>query len=129
MFAQAPYGYRKVEVNDYNRRRSKLEIDPEAAEVVRTMYGCALVGLLPPAVAAESDDGGVPSPSGGAWIGSQVRRVLRKPADAGVVVVGKRTDHPVELRNAHPEIVSWEVFEKVNVLLERGASGLEAARR
>ena len=127
--AQAPYGYRKVEVSDNGRRRSKLEIDPETSEVVRTMYDRVSGGSLPPAIVAELNDGGVPSPSGGTWTGPQVRRILRNPANAGVVVVGKNTDHPVELRDAHPEIVSWDVFEKVNHLLERGASGLEAARR
>lgn len=129
VFAQAPYGYRKVEVNDDIRRRSRLEIDPETAEVVRAMYDRAVGGFLPPAIAAELNGGEVQCPSGGAWTGPQVRRILSNPANAGVVVVGKKTDHPVEVRNAHPKIVSWDVFEGVNHLLERDASGLEAALR
>ena len=129
VFAQVPYGYRTVEVIDTDRGRLKLEIEPETSEVVRMMYERVSGGSFPPAIVAELNDGGVPSPSGGAWTDRQVRRILRNLANAGVVVVGKKTDHPVELRNAHPEIVSWEVFKKVNHLLERGASGLEAARR
>ena len=129
VFAQAPYGYRQVEVNDTGRRRLKLEIDPEISEVVRTMYDHAFGGSLPLAIAAELNDGGVPSPSGGAWTGQQVRRILRNPANAGVVVVGKNTDQRVEVRDAHAPTVSWEVFEKVNHLLDRGASGSGAARR
>ena len=129
VFAQAPYGYRKVDVNANGRRRSKLEIDPETAEVVRTMYDRARDGSLPPAIAAKLNDDGVPSPSGGAWTGPQVRRILGNPANAGVVAVGKNSDEPVEVRDAHPEIVSCEVFEEVKHLLEREASGLEAALR
>lgn len=129
VFTHTPYGYRKVEVSGNGRRRSKLEIDPETAEVVRAMYDHALSGFLPPAIAVELNDRGVPSPWGGAWAGPQVRRILGNPANAGAVVLGKNTNEPVEVRDAHPGIVSWEVFEKVGHLLERGASGLEAARR
>ena len=129
VFAHTPYGYRKVEVSGNGRRRSKLEIDPETAVVVRAMYDHALSGFLPPAIAAELNDRGVPSPSGGGWTVPQVRRILGNPANAGAVVLGKNTNEPVEVRDAHAEIVSWEVFEKVGHLLERGASGLAAARR
>ena len=129
VFAQVPYGYRKVEVSGDGRRRSKLGVDPETAEVVRAMYDHALGGSLPPAIAAGLNERGVPSPSGGAWTGPQVRRILRNPANAGVVVLGRKTDEPVEVREAHTPIVSWEVFGRVNHLLERGASGLEAALR
>ena len=49
--ARAPYGYRKVEVNDGGRRWSKLEIDPETAEVVRAMYDRAVGGTSPRTIA------------------------------------------------------------------------------
>ena len=106
-----------------------MEIDSETAEVVRTIFGRALGGFLPPAIAAELDDGGVSCSPSGAWTGPQVRRILNNQANAWVVVVGKNTHESVEVRDAHPEIVSWQVFEKVNHLLERGASVLEAALR
>lgn len=91
------------------------------------MYDRAFGGSRPRAIADELNDEGVPAPSGGTWTGQQVRRILRNPANAGVIVVGKNTDHPVEMRHAHPKIVSWEVFEKVKHLVERSGSGLEGA--
>ena len=120
--ARAPYGYRKVEVNDGGRRRSKLEIDPETAEVVRAMYDRAVQGASLQAIVTELNDNGVSSPSGGTWTASKVRRILTNPVNAGVVVVGKGSDEPVEVLDTHPKIVCRAVLEKVRELLERVAS-------
>ena len=120
--SRVPYGYRKVEVDDGGRRRAKLEIEPETAEVVRAMYDRAVGGTSPRTIATELDDNGVVSPSGRTWNSPQVRRILLNPANAGVVVVGKNSDAPVEVLDAHPPIVCRAVWEKVRELLERVAS-------
>ena len=125
--ARVPYGYRRVEVNDSGRRRSKLEIDPETAEVVRAMYDRAVQGTSPRMIATELNSNGVLSPSGGTWNAAQVRRILNNPVNAGVVVVGKNSDAPVEVLDAHPKIVCRAVLEKVRELLKRGASKLGAS--
>ena len=122
VFAQVPYGYRKVEVKDGGRRRCKLEIDPETAEVVRVMYDRDGEGASPQAIATELNDEGVPSPTGGPWTGPQVRRVLCNLANAGIVVVGKNSDESVTVRDAHPAIVSEAVVEKVKAPPKQGAS-------
>lgn len=127
--AKVPYGYRRVEVYDNGRRHSKLEIDPESSEVVRTMYDRALGGSLPPAIAAELNDGYVASPSGGAWTSTQVQLILSNPVYAGVTAIVKRSGETVEMRDAHPKIVSWEVFAKVKDFLGRVASKAKALRR
>lgn len=120
--SKAPYGYRKVEVNDGGRRRYKLEIDPETAKVVRVMYDRDGQGASPQAIATELNDEGVPSPTGGPWTGPQVRRVLCNLANAGIVVVGKNSDEPVTVRDAHPAIVSEAVVEKAKQLPKQVAS-------
>ena len=122
MFSKAPYGYRKVEVNDGGRRRCKLEIDPGTAEVVRMMYDRDGQGTSPQAIATELNDKGVPSLTGGPWTGPQVRRVLCNLANAGIVVVGKSSDEPVTVRDAHPAIVSEAVVERMKELPKQGAS-------
>ena len=123
--ARVPYGYRKVEVNDSGRQRSKLELDPETAEVVRAMYDRAVQGASPRTIATELNDNGVSSPSGGTWNAPQVRRILTNPVNAGVLVVGKNSDAPVEVREAHVKIVCRLVFEKVKELLKQGACRLK----
>ena len=123
--AQVPYGYRKVEVNDSGRQRLKLEIEPETAEVVRGMYDRAVQGASPRTIATELNDNGVSSASGGTWNAQQVRRILTNSVNAGVVVVGKNSDAPVEVREAHVKIVCRLVFEKVKELLKQGASRLK----
>ena len=120
--ARVPYGYRKVEVNDSGRQRSKLELDPETAEVVRAMYDRAVQGASPRTIATKLNDNGVASPSGRTWDSAQVRRILLNPVNAGVLVVGKGSDAPVEVRDAHAKIVCRLVFEKVKELLKQGAS-------
>ena len=47
--------------------------------------------------------------------------------NAGVIVVGKNSDGPVEVRHAHAKIVCRSVFEKVKELLKQGASKLGAS--
>ena len=120
--ARVPYGYRKVEVNDSGRKRSKLEIEPETAEVVRGMYDRAVQGASPRTIATELNDNGVFSPSGGTWNAQQVRRILTNWVNAGVMVVGKNSYAPVEVLDAHPKIVCRTVLEKVRELLKRVAS-------
>ena len=122
MVAQAPYGYRKVEVDDGGRRRLSLEIDPETAEVVRAMYDRAGEGASLRVIATELNSNGVPSPSGGVWRIAELLRVLTNPANAGVIVVANGTDEPVEVLDAHPKIVCRAVLEKVRELLKRVAS-------
>ena len=116
--ARAPYGYRKVEVNDGGQRRSKLEIDPETAEVVRAMYDRAGEGASPRVIATELNNTGVPSPSGGTWDSRKVRRILLNSVYAGVIVIGKNSDAPFEVLNAHLKIVCRAVVEKVRELLQ-----------
>ena len=120
--ARAPYGYRKVEVNDGGRRRSKLEIDPETSEVVRVMYDRAVQGASLWTIVTELNDNGVPSPSAGTWTAAQVRRILNDPVNAGIVIIGKNSDAPVEVLDAHAKIVCRAVLEKVRELLKRAVS-------
>ena len=120
--ARVLYGYRKVEVNDSGQKRSKLEIEPETAEVVRGKYDRAVHGASPRTIATELHDNGVSSPSGGTWNAQQVRRILTNWVNAGVMVVGKNSYAPVEVLDAHPKIVCRAVLEKVRELLKRVAS-------
>ena len=122
MVAQAPYGYRKVEVDDGGRRRLSLEIDPETAEVVRAMYDRAGEGASPRVIVTELNSNGVPSPSGEVWRIAELLRVLTNPANAGVIAVANGTDEPVEVLDTHPKIVCRAVLEKVRELLKRVAS-------
>ena len=121
--SRVPYGYRKVAAGDSGRRRWKLEIAPEAAVVVREMYRRVRQGTLPQTIVSELNDAGVASPSGGMWTLAQVLAILADPVNAGVAVVGKNSGEPLEVRDAHPKIVCWAMFEEVQELL--GPAGSE----
>ena len=125
--APTPYGYRKVEVNDGGQQRTELQINPETADVVRATYDRAGQGASVRIISTELNENGVPSPSGGPWNAAQVRRILTNPVYAGVMVVGKNSDEPVEVRVENLKIVSRAVFEKVKELIKRGASKLSGS--
>ena len=58
----APYGYRKVHVQDGAKKRPRLELDPPADAVVRRMFDMALHGSTTLDIAKALNADGVPSP-------------------------------------------------------------------
>ena len=65
--------------------------DPREVETVRRIFRLfAIAGLGRPAIAAQLNGEGVPSPSGGLWSASAVGRILRNEKYAGVYVFGLR---------------------------------------
>ena len=76
VFAQAPYGYRKVTVWDNGVRRYKLELDPPASETARRIFDLRLEGATELEIAAELNAsgatrrrsaGGKPNTYGASW--------------------------------------------------------------
>ena len=98
-----PYGYRLRPIVDESRKDqyglsakvgSKLEIDPEQAEVVRDIYQRFADGQSCRTIAAELNRLGVPSPGStwrrttrrcAGWMGSAIRVITRAPIYGGIV--------------------------------------------
>ena len=64
---RAPYGYRKVKVQDGPRERPKLELSPPADAVVRRIVEMALAGRSVLDISKTLNAEGIPSPGGKRW--------------------------------------------------------------
>ena len=116
----APYGYRKVYVQDGTKKRPRLELDPPADAVARRIFDMALQGssLLDVTKALYAE--GVASPRGKMWLKPTVHNVLLNEAYTGTLVWGAKAKDgapPVRVEDAHPAIVSKRDFQKARRLL------------
>ena len=116
VFAQAPYGYRKVVVRDQGLRRYKLELDPPAPETVRTIFVLRLEGAAEFEIAAELNASGANPPTVGRWETRHVRRILGSEVYCGTAVAAKRDmanpETAVRVPNAFPAIVTPQEFDR-----------------
>jgi site-specific DNA recombinase len=81
-----PYGYRWVDAE-----KSRLELDPATAPVVRQIFDMALSGVSLRAIVAALAERGIPSPTGKPrWTVAPVRELLRRPVYTGTGVAYRR---------------------------------------
>ena len=117
VFANAPYGYRKVAARDRGVRRYKLEPDPPASETVRMIFDLRLAGASLLEIAAELNAIGARSPAVGRRRGQHVRRILGNEVYCGTSVAARQDmgnpETAVRVPNAFPAIVSQEEFDQV----------------
>ena len=116
----APYGYRKVYVQDGPKKRPKLELDPPASAVARRIFDMALQGSSTLDVTKALNLEGVASPRGKQWSKTSVHNLLLNEAYTGTLVWGttaKDGAPPVRVEGAHPAIVSKRQFRRVTKLL------------
>ena len=116
----APYGYRKVYVQDGPKKRPKLELDPPVDAVARRIFDMALQGSSILDVTKALNLEGVASPRGKQWSKTSVHNVLLNEAYTGTLVWGttaKDGAPPVRVEGAHPAIVSKRQFRRVTKLL------------
>jgi site-specific DNA recombinase len=77
--AKAHYGYTWID-----SEKTRLDLDPEHAPVVRRVFDLALSGRPLRQIAATLENSGIPSPSGSAkWAACSVRHILTRPVYAG----------------------------------------------
>ena len=113
----APYGYRKVSVQDGAKKRPKLEIDAPADAVVRRMFDMALRGSTTLDITKALNAEGIPSPFGRRWLKATIYRMLANEAYTGTLVWGtsaKDNAPPVRVENAFPAIVTKQEFRRVS---------------
>ncbi len=117
VFAQAPYGYRKVTVWDNGVRRYKLELDPPASETARRIFDLRLEGATELQITAELNASGANPPTVGRWETKHVRRILGNEVYCGTAVAAKQDmvnpETAVRVPNAFPAIVSPDEFQQV----------------
>ncbi len=116
----APYGYRKVYVQDGTKKRPKLELDPPAAAVVRRIFDLVLLGKSILDVTKTLNAEGIPTTNGKKWLKTTIHTMLANEAYTGTVVWGikaKDKADPVRVEDAFPAIVSKREFQRAKKLL------------
>ena len=116
----APYGYRRVYVQDGPKKRPKLELDPPADAVVRRIFDMALQGRSILDITKTLNAEGIPTVNGKKWLKTTIHTMLDNEAYTGAVVWGisaKDGQAPVRVEDAHPAIVFKQEFRRVKRLL------------
>ncbi len=116
----APYGYRKVYVQDGTKKRPKLELDPPADAVARRIFDMALQGSSILDVTKSLNAEGIPTTNGKRWLKTTIHTMLANEAYTGAVVWGikaKDKAEPVRVEDAFPAIVSKREFQRAKKLL------------
>ena len=128
----APYGYRKIHVQDGAKKRPQMELDPPADAVIRHMLDMALHGSSTLDIAKALNADGVQSPFGAKWLKATIYRMLSNEVYTGTLVWGKKAKDnvpPVRVEHAFPAIVSAQEFRRTARLLGSRAPGSVPPRR
>ena len=132
MTSNAPYGYRKVYVQDGAKKRPKLELNPPADAVVRRIFDMILHGKSILDVTKVLNAEGIPTTNGKKWLKTTINTMLANEVYAGTLVWGasaKDGTPPVRIENAFPAVVSLREFRKVRRLLKSRAPSKVNPRR
>ena len=115
--SNAPFGYKRVKVNDGGKERPTLEVDPATAPVVKEVFEKSLRGSGLKELCKELNDRGITN-RGKRWYKGTLHYVLRNEAYTGTAVWGRtskgeKTQDPVRVEGAWPALVSRELFDGV----------------
>ena len=116
----APYGYKRVYVQDGPKKRPTLELNPPAATVVRRIFDMVLQGKSILDVTKTLNVEGIPTTNGKKWLKTTIHTMLANEAYTGAVVWGikaKDKADPVRVEDAFPAIVSKREFQRAKKLL------------
>ena len=128
----APFGYRKVSVQDGAKKRPKLELDSPADAVVRRIFQMALQGKSTLDITKTLNGEGIPTSTGKHWLKSTVHRILSNEAYTGTLVWGvdaKDGAPPVRVEDAFPAIVTKQEFRRITRSLRSKAPARVNPRR
>ena len=124
MGTYAPFGYKKVYVQDGAKKRPKLEPNPPEDAVVKRMFEMALQGKSSLDIAKILNSEGIASAKGKQWLKSTVHNTISNEAYTGAVVWGvnaKDGAPPIRVEKAFPALVSKRKFRQVTSLLRSRA--------
>ena len=115
--SKAPFGYRRVKVNDGAKERPTLEVDPTAAPVVKELFQSSLRGNGLMEICKILNDRGVTN-RGKRWYKGGLHYLLTNEAYTGTAVWGRtskgeKPQDPVRVEGAWPALISRELFDAV----------------
>jgi len=120
----APYGYRKVRVNDGGRERTKLEPEPHQAQIVSRIFGGILQGKGLTEIVKELNNEGIAGPRGRGWIKTTLHQLVTNEVYTGTLVWSKTSTkklEPVRFENAWPAVADKDTFNRAQQLLRERA--------
>ena len=120
MTSYAPYGYKRVYVQDGPKKRPTLELDPPSDAVVRRIFDMVLQGKSILDVTKTLNSEGIPTTNGKKWLKTTIHSMLDNEAYTGAVVWGanaKDGQPPVRVEDAFPAIISKGEFRRAKKLL------------
>ncbi len=120
----APYGYRKVKVQDGPKERPTLEPDPETTGIVKRIFDLAESRKGMMKIVRILNDDGIASPRGKLWNKPTVHNMLRNEAYLGTLVWGNNAKDgadPVRVEKAFPATVAKAQFDRVNRIMRSRA--------
>ena len=132
MGSRTPYGYNRVMVPDGAKKRPTLELDPDAATVVRRIFDLAEAGTGMLKITRTLNDEGIASPTGKLWSKNGIHFILRNEVYTGTLVWGARGKdkaEPVRIEKAFPASVSKAQFRRVGKLMHSRAPKRTHPRR
>ena len=128
----APYGYRKVKVQDGPKERPTLEPDPETSGIVKRIFDLAESRKGMMKIVRILNDEGIASPRGKLWNKPTVHNILRNEAYLGTLVWGNNAKdgaEPVRVEKAFPATVTKAQSDRVNRILRSRAPKVSHPRR
>ena len=132
MTTSAPYGYKRVYVQDGAKKRPRLEHNPPHDAVVRRIFDLTLQGRTSLDILKTLNAEGIPSPKGKQWRKTTVHKIVTNEAYTGTLVWGQKArdgQEPVRVEDAFPAIVSTDEFDRARRLLEARAPKVTHPRR
>jgi site-specific DNA recombinase len=114
--SRAPYGYRR------SADKSRLEPDMQQAPVVRQIFDRACAGLSCGDIARELNSAAIPSPLGGDWGASTIRKMLNNPVYLGHLAQGRSSRTSLKNKKSLPRPrESWILVENTHEALVSSA--------
>ena len=115
--SKAPYGYKRVKVQDGAKERPTLVLDPQTAPFVKEIFEMSRRGLGLKEIAGDLNERGI-TIHGRRWYKRRLHYLLTNEAYTGTSIWGRtakdgQTPDPVRVEQAWPAIVSRELFEAV----------------
>ena len=131
--SRAPYGYKRVKVQDGGKERPTLEIDPATAPIVKEMFERSARGQGLKEICQDLHERGITKNSK-RWQKNMLHYVLTNEAYTGTAVWGKtakdgQTPDPVRVADAWPAVVSRELYDAVQAGLRARAPKIQAPAR
>ena len=121
MSAKAPYGYRRIKVNDAGKDRPTLEIELTQAKTVISIFTQAIEGKGSMEIVKQLNKDGIGGPKGNGWIKTTVRKILTNEAYAGILLWGLHSTHDlpvIRVPNAWPSIIDKATFDRVQAIIK-----------